>query len=70
MDYLECFSHEKGSQKYFRTPLNIPLINVMHNVFSHFLTLYIKGLKTTQLTFTCSKSTIETLGKGVKYVQS
>ena len=25
---------------------------------------------TTQLTFTCSKSTIETLEKGVKYVQS
>ena len=24
----------------------------------------------TQLTFTCSKSTTETLGKGVKYVQS
>ena len=24
----------------------------------------------TQLTFTCSKPTIETLGKGVKYVQS
>ena len=24
----------------------------------------------TQLTFTCSKSTIETLEKGVKYVQS
>ena len=25
---------------------------------------------TTQLAFTCSKSTIETLEKGVKYVQS
>ena len=27
-------------------------------------------LQLTQLTFTCSKSTIETLEKGVKYVQS
>ena len=26
--------------------------------------------KTTQLAFTCSKSTIETLQKGVKFVQS
>ena len=30
----------------------------------------IKMWDKTQLTFTCSKSTIETLGKGVKYVQS
>ena len=30
----------------------------------------IKGKKATQLTFTCSKSIIETLEKGVKYVQS
>ena len=28
------------------------------------------NLQVTQLTFTCSKSTIKTLGKGVKYVQS
>ena len=28
------------------------------------------GIGVTQLTFTCSKSTIETLQKGVKYVQS
>ena len=27
-------------------------------------------LKKTQVTFTCPKSTIETLGKGVKYAQS
>ena len=27
-------------------------------------------IKNTHLTFTCSKSTIETLEKGVKYVQS
>ena len=26
--------------------------------------------RTTQLTFTCSKSTVETLEKGVEYVQS
>ena len=29
-----------------------------------------KELELSLLTFTCSKSTIETLGKGVKYVQS
>ena len=29
-----------------------------------------KILKTTQLIFTCSKSTIETVQEGVKYVQS
>ena len=29
-----------------------------------------KGLVITELTFACSKSTIETLEKGVKYVQS
>ena len=28
------------------------------------------GCLTTRLTFTCSKSTIEALEKGVKYVQS
>ena len=28
------------------------------------------GVSTSQLTFPCSKSTIETLKKGVKYVQS
>ena len=35
--------------------------------------IFVKGLKfecVTQLTFTCSKSTIETLEKAVKYVQS
>ena len=30
----------------------------------------LKSLKTTKVTFTCSRSTIETLEKGVKYVQS
>ena len=29
-----------------------------------------KNVFLTQLTFTCSKSTVETLEKGVKYVQS
>ena len=33
-------------------------------------TLFIYQKVFTQLTFTCSKSTIETLEKGVKYVQS
>ena len=28
------------------------------------------SISTSQLTFTCSKSTIETLEKGVKYIQS
>ena len=31
---------------------------------------YLKLLSATQLTFACSKSTTETLAKGVKYVQS
>ena len=39
-------------------------MNVVQNMFK----ISIKG--STQLTFTCSKSIIETLEKGVKYVQS
>ena len=39
--------------------------------FQIFLTIYAKLLvQTTQLTFTCLKSTIETLEKSAKYVQS
>ena len=53
------------------TPQNGELI-----VFDHFVGLALKGLRfimhqpISQLTFTCSKSTIETVEKGVKYVQS
>ena len=38
--------------------------------FFRYFCIFPASLMTTQLTFTCSKSTMETLEKGVKYVQS
>ena len=48
------------------------IIFMIFNILSFkLLACFDKKLKTVpQLTFTCSKSTIETLQKGVKYVQS
>ena len=43
------------------------LKNIFHKIV-YYLTKF--GNETNQLTFTCSKSTIETQEKGVKYVQS
>ena len=42
------------------------------NIFQWFLETFIERCRSsaTQLTFICSKSTIGTLEKGVKYVQS
>ena len=44
----------------------------LHNIFLKYCKVAHKTLHvaSSQLTFTCSKSTIETLEKGVKYVQS
>ena len=41
------------------------------NELNPVLTMFkVNSKDTTQLTFTCSKSTIETLEKGVRYIQS
>ena len=45
---------------------NTKLFLVRNSVFGHFS----RSEKNFQLTFTCSKSAIETLEKGVKYVLS
>ena len=44
-----------------------PLVSVISIVFKY---LYLSPAKPTQQTFTCSTSVIETLEKGVQYVQS
>ena len=36
----------------------------------HLFVMMFKDLQEAQLTFPCSKTTIETLGKGMKYVRS
>ena len=46
------------------------LLSIYHRIIQHHLYVISLTLISHQLTFTCSKSLIETLEKGVKYVQS
>ena len=55
---------------YATTVLLIKLIFYIKNKTQCFALRYSISIWVTQLTFTCSKWTIETLEKGVKYVQS
>ena len=62
---IACFSLISGSKKKIPTETiyqDRQIIIIDHK--------FIKSLFSTQQTFTCTKSTIETIEKGVKYVQS
>ena len=54
-------NHEKADRIIFAVTPFIPFISIQYNT---------SPFKSTQLTFTCSKSLIETLEKCVKYIQS
>ena len=49
--------------------LHAPLIGHIHFYRNHDVKIHLLMFENAQLTFTCSQSTIETLEKGVKYVQ-
>ena len=71
LKYLSVFSPNAG--KY--APENTPYLDTFHAVLSlsnqkYSLTKGIQVHIQSQLTFTYSKSTIETLEKGVKHIQS
>ena len=69
-----CFRKKKllSKRNYTRSNLKMESLNTYHNFFCG---IFLSRLKLcnpifSKLTFTCSKLAIETLRKGVKYVQN
>ena len=64
---IACFSLISGRKKKIPTETIYQDRSVNIIIIDH---KFIKSLFSTQQTFTCPKSTIETIEKGVRYVQS